>query len=71
VLFSLESVLFGSVLWHRPNNEVMRSYLGSVGRHRPVSNNGVVFSLESVLRTRCHGKIVLLVQPELQEGDVW
>jgi hypothetical protein len=33
---------------------------GSVPRQRPASNNGVVFSFGSVLRTRCGGKIVLL-----------
>jgi hypothetical protein len=57
--FSLGS---GSVTRQRPNNEVMRSFVGSVARQRPVSNNGVVFSLESVPRARCYGNIVLLIQ---------
>jgi hypothetical protein len=34
------------------------------------SNNREVVSLESVSRTSYHGKIVLLVKPELQEGKV-
>jgi hypothetical protein len=51
------------------NKGVMRSFLGSVARQRSVSNNREVFSLGSVLGTRCHGKIVLLVQPKLQEGE--
>jgi hypothetical protein len=68
--FSLGSVLLGPLLWQRPNNEVMRSFVRSVARQRPVGNNGVVFSLESVLRIRCRGNIVLLIQPELQKGEV-
>jgi hypothetical protein len=48
----------------------MRSFLGCIARQRPISNNWEVFSLESVMRTRCRGKFVLLVQPELQEGEV-
>jgi hypothetical protein len=32
-------------------------------------NNGVVFFLGSALRVRCRGKILLLVQPELQKGE--
>jgi hypothetical protein len=47
----------------------MRSFLGSIARQRPVSNNQKVFFLGSVLRTHCHGKIVLLAQPKLQEGE--
>jgi hypothetical protein len=39
----------------------MRSFVGSVARQRPVGNNGVVFSLGSVLRTRFRGNIVLLI----------
>jgi hypothetical protein len=54
----------------RPNKGLMRSFLGCATRQRPVSNNREVFSLESVPRTPCHGKIVLLVQTELQEGEV-
>jgi hypothetical protein len=46
VAFSLGS---GSVTIQRPNNEVVRSFVGSVARLQPVSNSGVVFSLESVL----------------------
>jgi hypothetical protein len=45
-------------------------FLGMVLWQRPVSNNREVFSLGSVLRARCHGKIVLLVQPKMQEGEV-
>jgi hypothetical protein len=41
----------GPVTRQRPNNETMRSFVGSVARQRPVSSNGVVFSLRSVLRT--------------------
>jgi hypothetical protein len=52
------------------NKGTMRSFLGSVARQRPVSNNREVFSLGSLLRNRCHGKIFLLVRPELQEGEV-
>jgi hypothetical protein len=36
--FSLGS---GSVTKQRPNNEVMRSFVGSVARQRHVGNNGV------------------------------
>jgi hypothetical protein len=68
VAFSLGSVLLGPLLWQRPNNEVVRSYFGSVDRQRPVSNNGMVFSLEPVLKTGCGGSIVLLIQPEFQKG---
>jgi hypothetical protein len=52
----------GSVTRQRPNNELMRSFVGSVARQRPVGNNGVVFFLGSVLRARCRGNIVLLIQ---------
>jgi hypothetical protein len=52
------------------NKKVMRYFLGADARQRPVSNNREVFSSGSILRTRCHGKIVLLVQPDLQEGEV-
>jgi hypothetical protein len=41
-----------------------------VARQWPVSNNREVFSLGYVPRTRYHGKFVLLVRPELQEGEV-
>jgi hypothetical protein len=41
-----------------------------VARQLPVSNNREVFSLGSVLKTRYHGKVVLLVRPELQEDEV-
>jgi hypothetical protein len=37
---------------------------------RKVTLTLTLFSLESVPRTHCNGKIVLLVQPELQEGEV-
>jgi hypothetical protein len=49
---------------------LMCSFLGSVERQRQVSNNREVFTLGSVLRRGCRGKIVLLVQPELQEGEI-
>jgi hypothetical protein len=56
-------------LYSKPGCHVV-SKAFSISRQRPVSNNREVFSLRSVLRARCHGKIVLLVQAELQEGDV-
>jgi hypothetical protein len=59
---------FGFVTRQWPNTEVMRSFVGSVSRQRPVSSNGVVFSLGSVLTTHCRGNIVLLIQPELHKG---
>jgi hypothetical protein len=91
--FSLGS---GSVTRQRPNNEVMRSFVGSVARQRPVNNNGVVFSLGLVHGSQWGstpritmlanassklllaslglvmraGSIVLLIQPELQKGEV-
>jgi hypothetical protein len=52
---------FGSVTRQRPNNVVLRSYFGSVPRQRPLSDNGVLFSLLSLLRTRCRENIVLLI----------
>jgi hypothetical protein len=58
------------LLRQRPNKVLVRSFLGCIARQRPVSNNREVFSLGSVPRTRYHGKIVLLVRPGLQEGDV-
>jgi hypothetical protein len=61
---------FGALLWQRPSKGVMRSFLLCVVRQRLVSNNWEVFSLGSFPRTRYHGKIVLLVLPELQEGEV-
>jgi hypothetical protein len=61
---------WGALVCQRPNKGLVRSFLGCLARQRPVSNNREVYSLGSVLRTRCHGKIVLLVQPELQEGEV-
>jgi hypothetical protein len=70
VAFSLGQFFLGALLWQRPNKGVLRSFLGSVARQRPVSNNREVYSLGSVPRTRCHWKIVLLVQPELQDGEV-
>jgi hypothetical protein len=70
VVFSLGLVSSGPLLWQQPNNEVMHSFLGSAARQRPVSNNQV-FSLGSILRTRCHGKIVLLIQPELQKDKIF
>jgi hypothetical protein len=39
----------------------MRSFVGSVARQRPVGNNGVVFSLESILGVCCRGSIFLLI----------
>jgi hypothetical protein len=42
------SLGLGSVTRQQPNNELMRSFGGSVVRQRPVSNNGVLFSLGSV-----------------------
>jgi hypothetical protein len=66
-MFSLGSVIFGCFTMAAG---VMRSFLGCLARQRPVSYNREVFSLGSVLRTRYHGKIVLLVRPELQEGEV-
>jgi hypothetical protein len=57
----------GALLWQGPNKNIMRFFLGSVARQRPVSNNREVISLRSVPRTRYHGKIVLLVLPELQK----
>jgi hypothetical protein len=68
IFFGVGSFL-GTLLWRRPNNGVMRSFLVSVARQRSVSNNREVFSLGFVLRTRCRGNIVLSVQPELQKGD--
>jgi hypothetical protein len=61
--FSLGS---GSVARQRPNNEVMRSSVGSVAWQRPVSNNGVVFSLGSVLRVRCRGIIFVKNKCEVE-----
>jgi hypothetical protein len=46
------------------------SLLGTLLWQWPVSNNREVFSSGSVPRTCCYGKIVLLVQLELQEGEV-
>jgi hypothetical protein len=62
--------LLGALLWQRPNKGLVRSLFGCVARQQPISNNREVFSLRSVPRTRYHGKIVLLVQPEFQEGEV-
>jgi hypothetical protein len=56
----------GKLLWQRPNRGLVHSCLGCDARQRPVSNNREVFSLGSVPRTRYHGKIGLLVRPELQ-----
>jgi hypothetical protein len=39
----------------------MRSFVGSVARQRPVSNNGAVFSLGSIERVRCRWNIFLLI----------
>jgi hypothetical protein len=63
------SYVCGSVIWQRPNKGILRSFVGSIARQRPVSNNREVFSLRSVPRTFCNGKIVLLVRQELQEGE--
>jgi hypothetical protein len=41
VFFGVSS--FGSVSRQRSNNEVMRSFVGSVLRQRPTGNSGVVF----------------------------
>jgi hypothetical protein len=65
-------VSLGTLLWERPNKGVMRSFLGSVDRQRPISKNRAVFSMGYVLRTSCRGNIVLLVQAELQKrGAGW
>jgi hypothetical protein len=69
-VFFVVPFFLGALPWQRPNKGLVGSFLGSVARQRPVSNNREVFSLESVPRTRCHGKIVLSVRPELQEGEV-
>jgi hypothetical protein len=69
VLFGVGS-FFGPLLWWRPNNKVVRSFLGSVARQRPASNNRKVFSFESVFRAHCRGTFVVLIQPELQNGEV-
>jgi hypothetical protein len=66
VFFGVSS--FGSVTKQRFNNEVMRSFVGSIPRQRPVGNNGVVFSLGSVPRAGCRGNIFLLIEPDLQKG---
>jgi hypothetical protein len=68
--FSLGSVLLGLLLWQWSNNEVKRSLVESVARQWPVSNNGVVFSLGSVLRASCRRITVLSIQPELQKGYI-
>jgi hypothetical protein len=62
------SVLLGSVAVDGSNNEIVRSFLVSVARQRSVGSNREVLSLGSVLRTRCCGNNVLLIQPELQKG---
>jgi hypothetical protein len=59
-----------ALLWQQPNEGLVRSFLGCVARQLHISNNWEVFSLGSILKTRFHGKIVLLVQPKLQEGEV-
>jgi hypothetical protein len=69
MVFSLESVLFGYVTMTAAQQRGIAFFLESVARQRPVSNNREVFSLGSVLKTRCHGKIVLLVEPDFQEGE--
>jgi hypothetical protein len=69
VVFSLGSVPFGYVTMAAAQQRGNAFILVSVARQRPVSDNREVFSLESVPRTRCRGHIVLLVQPELQEGE--
>jgi hypothetical protein len=67
LLLGRGGVFFGArfflaaLLWQRPNKGLTHSFIGSVARQRPVSNNREVFSLGSVPRTSCHGKIVLLV----------
>jgi hypothetical protein len=60
----------GALLWQWPNIGLVSSFLGCIARQQPVSNNREVFSLGSVLKTRYHGKVVLLVRAELQEGEV-
>jgi hypothetical protein len=60
----------GALVWQRTNKGLVRYIFGCVARQGPVGNNREVFSLGSVLKTRYHGKIVLLVQPEMQEGEV-
>jgi hypothetical protein len=67
-VFSLGLVLFGCVTMAAAPQRLGAFYFGCVARQRPVSNNREVFSFGSVPKTRYHGKIVLLVQPDLQEG---
>jgi hypothetical protein len=66
VFFGVSS--FESVTRHWPNSVLMRSFVESVARQRPVNNSGVVFFLGSVLRVCCRGNITLLIQPKLQKG---
>jgi hypothetical protein len=39
----------------------MHSFFGSVARQRPIGNNGLLFSLGSILRARWHRNIFLLI----------
>jgi hypothetical protein len=63
-------VFFGIRFFWGATKGLVRSFLRSVGRQRPVSNDWEVFYLGSVQKTRYHGKTVLSVRPELQEGEV-
>jgi hypothetical protein len=69
VFFGVQFVL-GALLWQQPNKGLVRSFLGCVASQWPVSNNQEVFSLGSIPKTRYHRNIVLLVRPELEEGEV-
>jgi hypothetical protein len=65
LLLGRGSVSLGTLLWQRPNKGAVRSFLGSVARQRPVSNNREVRSEDPLPR-----EDLLLVQPEFQEGEV-
>jgi hypothetical protein len=56
IFFGVSS--FWSITRQCLNNEVMHSFVGSVARQWPLSNNGLVFSLGSILRTHCHRKSI-------------
>jgi hypothetical protein len=61
VVFSLGSVLFVYVAM-RAGQQRGNAFFSS--------RNQEVLPLGSVPRTSCNGKIILFVQPELQEGEV-
>jgi hypothetical protein len=58
MMFSLESVLFVYVAMGAAQQRGNAFFVGSIARQRPVSNNRKVFSLDSVPRTFCNGKII-------------